>query len=72
LLAKDVYTHGGNYGWWWLRSPGLNTGSAAGVNCDGSISWDGGNRHVDGNDYEGFNVARPQACARPAMWIEIE
>jgi len=72
LLAQDVYTYGGNYGWWWLRSPGANTGSAAGVNCDGSVSMSGANNQVDGSSYEGFNVARQHAAVRPAMWIEME
>ncbi len=45
-------------GWWWLRSPGVAQGDAAGVLSTGSLTCyyvsDGGN------------------CVRPALWIDLE
>ena len=45
-------------GWWWLRSPGSNAGSAADVNYDGAVYGRGVFADYDDD------------CVRPAMWIE--
>ena len=46
--------------WWWLRSPGLNSNSAAIVLSDGSV-------HLGGDD-----VSDGSGCIRPALWIDHE
>ncbi len=46
--------------WWWLRSPGIGQGYAAGVNTDGSVEYIGADAYIDG------------LCVRPALWISIE
>ena len=45
--------------WWWLRSSGSDSGSAANVSCDGSVY----NR--------GYSVNYKIGAVRPAMWINI-
>lgn|GEM_PF-1701089 len=52
---------GDNYGtcWWWLRSPGSNPDSAAGVYIEGGI------------DDKGIMYSSEEAV-RPAMWISLE
>jgi len=54
-IAENITT--GNVSWWWLRSPGNFSITAAYVNGDGVIYGNG--RRVDGN-YGGV---------RPALWI---
>ena len=44
-------------GWWWLRSPGFASNSAAGVSTDGSVDADG--------DY----VFRTRVVVRPALRV---
>ena len=46
--------------WWWLRSPGCGSDSAAGVRRVGSVSASG-----DGVD-------RGNGAVRPALWINLE
>ena len=45
--------------WWWLRSPGIASGFAAGVYNYGGI------------DYEGNKFNFPNVGVRPAMWIDL-
>ena len=49
---------GATAGSWWLRSPGYNQSSAAGVGCDGAL-------------YDG-DVSFDEACVRPALWVNLE
>lgn len=59
--TSDSYTKGGKATcWWWLRSPGCDQDSAAGVYSVGSVI-----RHV------GY-VAYGYGAVRPAMWITID
>ena len=44
--------------WWWLRSPGNGSGSAAGVSGDGSVRWPG---QLAGYD---------KYVVRPALWVD--
>ena len=64
-LAQGAYTSDSNKtvdgaaaGWWWLRSPGLDRGSAAGVSADGSLSL----------DYVIYGIS----VVRPAFWLNLE
>jgi len=45
-------------GWWWLRSPGFEPGTAASINLDGSINTDF--IHTD------------DACIRPVLWLDLD
>ena len=45
--------------WWWLRSPGFNSGNAACVFSLGSVSE------------SGFNVDNGSVGIRPALWINL-
>lgn len=45
--------------WWWLRSPGCSSGSAAYVNDDGSVFE------------SGYNVSLGYGAVRPALWVDI-
>ena len=47
-------------GWWWLRSPGITQGSAAGVDRGGYI-------HEDGR-----RVSLTLNSVRPAMWVSLD
>ena len=49
----------GNSHWWWLRSPGQQTGMFANISVDGSINLQG----VSANNRGGV---------RPAMWLRLE
>lgn len=46
--------------WWWLRTPGANQPTAAGINSDGTFS------------YDGFGVSNGSGGVRPALWINLE
>lgn len=46
--------------WWWLRSPGITTGLAVGVNSDGSVS------------YGGTLVDNSYGAVRPALWVNLD
>lgn len=64
-IAQDVWTSdsikvdGKATCWWWLRSPGLNSHDAAGVNAVGSI------------DDKGFAVNHSVCAIRPALWVNL-
>lgn len=47
--------------WWWLRSPGYNSKSAANVNSEGSVY-----------PYGGFEVNYTGEAIRPVMWIDYQ
>ena len=47
-------------GWWWLRSPGSRSLSAAGVNCNGFVDQLG--RYVRGS----------HGAVRPAFWLNLQ
>ena len=57
---KGVYKDGERCAWWWLRSPGRDSSSAAGVNSSGWVY----RRHSDNVDsgYDGV---------RPALWLNL-
>ena len=46
-------------GWWWLRSPGIRSISAANVNNGGIIDQNGG------------SVISSLGCVRPAFWLNL-
>ena len=49
-----------NGSWWWLRSPGYNSGfTAAGVNNDGGIYA------------SGSHVKNASGCVRPALYLKF-
>jgi len=50
---------GKDTGWWWLRSPGHFSGSAAYVNSSGAI------------DNNGVTIIRNKLMVRPAMWVDL-
>ena len=58
--AQGAYISGDNTVWWWLRSPGCNSDSAANVNLGGTVNTRG-----SGFTYSGATV-------RPALWINLE
>lgn len=49
----------GSYSYWWLRSPGKDSNSAATINHDGSI------------DSYGYIVDHDNIGIRPALWIDF-
>ena len=58
--AQGAYKASNGVCWWWLRSPGNYSSSAAGVSTDGSVGSYG--------DYvDSYDVA-----VRPALWINLE
>lgn len=57
------YSESDNYygnGWWWLRSPGIDSSLAAGVYDSGYV------------DRFGFGVDDIIGVVRPALWVEVE
>ena len=60
VWTNEIYqADDGEYAWfWWLRSPGFAQSDAAGVNEEGSLSYD--------------YVSRDTDCVRPAMWVNLE
>jgi len=58
--ARIARNRNGEALWWWLRSPGGNSNSAAGVGPDGGVG-------VGGNDVSGSNGG-----VRPALWLNLE
>lgn len=58
--AKGVSTIGAGGCWWWLRSPGNLSDSAAFVNDDGSVRC------------PGAYVSSTSGSVRPALWIDLE
>ncbi len=57
-VAQGCYVNNG-YCWWWLRSPGDNRSDAAGIDCDGAVSYYGNVIDID------------KYAVRPAMWIDV-
>ncbi len=57
--ARGAYKGGNGNCWWWLRSPGNISSSAAYVYNDGSV--------LDG----GINVNSDNRAVRPALWINL-
>ena len=55
--ARGAGSNAQGDGWWWLRSPGDSSCTAAYVFGDGSV---GG---------RGSNVNRDNGCVRPALWV---
>ena len=53
--CADVHCHA----YWWLRSPGIDTYAAAGVNYDGSVF------------VSGYSVSRDDGGVRPALWVKL-
>ena len=53
---KNRTAEGAAAGWWWLRSPGYNKGTAAFVRAIGSLSY--------------TNVRNVEGCVRPALWMD--
>lgn len=51
---------GKGFGWWWLRSPGSRTLSAASVTAIGSV------------DANGYGVIYEREAVRPAFWVNLE
>ena len=54
-----IAEYGKSGSWWWLRSPGDSPGSAAGVNNDGDVGFDGYAVDTEGG-------------VRPALWINLK
>jgi len=50
----------GHISWWWLRSPGHRSGSAANVGSGGTVN------------VMGFSVGTFSGGVRPAMWINLQ
>lgn len=61
-IANGAYTgsHGEGTSWWWLRSPGDLSNSAAYVLTNGALLR------------IGITVNIERVCVRPAMWINLE
>ncbi|MDO4519342.1 MAG: DUF6273 domain-containing protein [Eubacteriales bacterium] len=58
--ARNVYVNRSRGTcWWWLRTPGFASYSAADVDSDGTVSDDDG------------SVAEPTGAVRPAIWVRI-
>ncbi len=57
--AQGAYKGSNGNCWWWLRSPGSDTRSAASVGNDGSVYEDG------------FFVYDDHLAVRPALWIDL-
>jgi hypothetical protein len=58
-INNDYKSRGCGTGWWWLRSPGINSFNAAFVNSDGDVSG------------LGFSVYSPSVSVRPALWLHL-
>ncbi len=57
--ARKAVLSDGTSVWWWLRSPGDHSGTAAGVSSFGSVSE------------IGYYVSLKNEAVRPALWIDI-
>lgn len=57
--ARKAVLSDGTSVWWWLRSPGYGSGTAADINSDGSVNG------------VGDHVNRETGAVRPALWIDI-
>lgn len=61
--AKNIYSLGKRYNWWWLRSPGMHYDFAA-------IVMSGGGYTEDSGDWQGRGANNPGGV-RPVMWIDL-
>lgn len=61
-ISESESTGGRATGWWWLRSPGNNHLTAAGVIFNGNVRFNLMGNHA----YEDGNVVRP------ALWINLD
>ncbi|MBE7050672.1 MAG: toll/interleukin-1 receptor domain-containing protein, partial [Ruminococcaceae bacterium] len=59
-VANGVWKSDSGNCWWWLRSPGGDQSSAAGVYNDGGV------------DEGGSTVSYDDIAVRPAMWINLD
>ena len=60
VYISDKYkVNGRGTGWWWLRSPGVTTDSAAEVGLGGDV------------DGVGHYALNPGASVRPALWLNL-
>ena len=57
---RKTTLYDGGWCWWWLRSPGFNSGCAARVGDDGYV-YDTGREVRDGS-----------VAVRPALWINLK
>ncbi len=57
--VQGAYTDGEGGCWWWLRSPGINSRSAANVNFVGDVYA------------VGYNIYYDYCAVRPAFWIDL-
>lgn len=60
VMDSGLLTDDENYAYWWLRSPGSFSDSAADVSSDGAVRG------------SGSNVIAPDVGVRPALWVRIE
>ena len=58
-FARIARTRNGEASWWWLRSPGLDSYCAAGVNSGGIL------------DFRGLHVVYGSGGVRPALWLNL-
>lgn len=65
--AQGAYKANNGNCWWWLRSPGYLSISAANVNHDGSVNDLG-----ISVDEDGSGVNDDGGAVRPALWIDLE
>lgn len=61
--AKNIYSRGKRYNWWWLRNPGMHTDFAAVVLSNGGYEEAYG-------EWQGRGVDNPGGV-RPVMWIDL-
>ena len=60
VYAKDAFVNNNTGGcFWWLRSPGKDSKSAADIDSNGGLRYKGGFVIVD------------RTCVRPALWIDL-
>ena len=60
VSSEFLVGNGEGAGWWWLRSPGIDSYNAAYVASGGGILEDG------------FGVDHSGASVRPALWLNLE
>ncbi|MDR1832854.1 MAG: DUF6273 domain-containing protein [Fusobacteriaceae bacterium] len=58
---KRIAKYNGSEAWWWLRSPGLNSTSAAFVDNDGDVNMNGSRVRNDSGS----------GGVRPALWLNL-
>ena len=60
VLKENAWINDTGSAWWWLRSPGYNSSTAANVFFDGNV------------DYLGPDVLDGNGRVRPALWINLD